>query len=99
MDDLNGADVARKLTILSRMLGGPLLDVVLPHGYRSVDTRSLVPSELTDVVDGTEFMRRLPEFDAPIARLREDAAREGCVLRYVGVIDVESKIVRASLEK
>ena len=98
MDDLNGADVARKLTILSRMINPSML-VLLPHGYKSVDTQSLIPQELESVSDGDTFMQRLPQFDARIAQLREDAAREGSVLRYVGVIDVEKKIIQAGLEK
>ncbi|KAG6337003.1 hypothetical protein ID866_2104 [Astraeus odoratus] len=98
MDDLNGADVARKLTILSRMIN-PSLRALLPHGYKSVDTQSLVPAELQSVSDGDTFMQRLPSFDSQIARLREEAAKEGCVLRYVGVIDVENRVVKAGLEK
>ncbi|KAL4071449.1 homoserine dehydrogenase-domain-containing protein [Scleroderma yunnanense] len=98
MDDLNGADVARKLTILSRMINPSML-ALLPHGYKSVDTQSLIPPELEFVSDGDTFMQRLPAFDERIALLREEAAREGSVLRYVGVIDVEKKIVKAGLEK
>lgn len=98
MDDLNGADVARKLAILSRMIHPSML-ALLPHGYKSVDTQSLIPPELASVSDGDTFMQRLPDFDARIAQLREEAAREGSVLRYVGVIDVEQKIIKAGLEK
>lgn len=98
MDDLNGADVARKLTILSRMINPSML-ALLPHGYKSVDTQSLIPPELASASDGDAFMQRLPDFDARIAQLREEAAREGSVLRYVGVIDVEKKIIKAGLEK
>jgi len=98
MDDLNGADVARKLTILSRMIHPSML-ALLPHGYKSVDTQSLIPPELASVSDGDTFMQRLPDFDTRIAQLREEAAREGRVLRYVGVIDVEQKIFKAGLEK
>ncbi|KAF9239778.1 homoserine dehydrogenase-domain-containing protein [Melanogaster broomeanus] len=84
-DDLNGADVARKLTILSRMIPG-LLDL-LPKGHEDVKPTSLVPQALRGV-DAQEFMRRLPEFDSDIARKRDEAARRGNVLRYVGVIEV-----------
>ncbi|KAI6019804.1 homoserine dehydrogenase-domain-containing protein [Pisolithus orientalis] len=98
MDDLNGADVARKLTILSRMVDPSML-ALLPHGYKSVDTQSLIPLELESVKDGDTFIRCLPGFDAEIAKKREEAAIEGCVLRYVGIIDVEKKVVKAGLEK
>jgi homoserine dehydrogenase len=84
-DDLNGADVARKLTILSRMLPG-LLER-LPNGHVDVQPTSLVPEALRDA-NAQEFMQRLPEFDEDIARKRDEAARRGNVLRYVGVIEV-----------
>lgn len=95
-DDLNGADVARKLTILSRLI--PELAEALPEGYRSVDTKSLVPDDLTSVSSGDEFVKRLPAFDAEFDRLRSTAHAEGNVLRYVGVIDVAQLRIKASLE-
>jgi homoserine dehydrogenase len=96
-DDLNGADVARKLTILSRAI--PTLRTALPAGYKSVHTTSLVPGELEGVATGDEFIQRLPAFDAHFDVMRGEAAAEGKVLRYVGVVDVESGEIRASLEK
>ncbi|KAG8745241.1 hypothetical protein FRC12_014620 [Ceratobasidium sp. 428] len=96
-DDLNGADVARKLTILSRMI--PELASALPQGYKSVSITSLVPDALKDVSSGDEFIARLPEFDAQQARLRDEAAKEGKVLRYAGVVDVKSGTIKAALEK
>ncbi|CCA75991.1 probable HOM6-homoserine dehydrogenase [Serendipita indica DSM 11827] len=96
-DDLNGADVARKLTILSRMI--PSLKSHLPEGYKSVSITSLVPDKLASVKSGDEFVTRLPEFDAEFEKLREEAQKEGKVLRYVGVIDVQAKVVKAALEK
>ncbi|TFY80082.1 hypothetical protein EWM64_g3933 [Hericium alpestre] len=53
-DDLNGADVARKLTILSRLI--PSLRSALPDGYKSVTTTSLVPEALKAVATGDEFI-------------------------------------------
>ncbi|KIJ25512.1 hypothetical protein M422DRAFT_193428 [Sphaerobolus stellatus SS14] len=96
-DDLSGNDVARKLTILSRHI--PSLLHLLPHGYTSVDVRSLVPEGLEDVVSGDEFLEKLPAFDEQYDKLRAEAFKEGKVLRFVGIIDVANKIVRASLEK
>ncbi|QRV90634.1 aspartate kinase [Ceratobasidium sp. AG-Ba] len=96
-DDLNGADVARKLTILSRMI--PELESALPEGYKSVSITSLVPDELASVSSGDEFITRLPEFDAQQANLRDTAAKEGKVLRYAGVVDVKSGTIKAALEK
>ena len=44
-------------------------------------------------------MKRLPEFDARYEKLKEEAKAEGKVLRYAGVVDVQSKTVKAALEK
>jgi len=96
-DDLNGADVARKLTILSRYI--PSLRYALPEGYQSVNTKSLVPTELENIDTGDEFMRRLPEFDGHFNKMRADAAKENKVLRFAGVIDVASGTIKADLEK
>jgi homoserine dehydrogenase len=96
-DDLNGADVARKLTILSRLI--PSLNKHLPEGYQSVSITSLVPSELASITSGDEFVAGLPKFDDRYEQLRESAKEEGKVLRYVGVIDVQQGVVKAALEK
>ncbi|KAH7905219.1 homoserine dehydrogenase-domain-containing protein [Hygrophoropsis aurantiaca] len=96
-DDLNGADVARKLTILSRLI--PSLRHLLPHGFVSVQTASLIPPALESISTGDEFVKRLPEFDAEFDRLRESADKEGCVLRFVGVVDATSGVVKAELAK
>jgi homoserine dehydrogenase len=102
-DDLNGADVARKLTILARAIpemkdeqgNFPLL-----HGYQSVETTSLIQQAPASAIsNGNEFMKWLPERDAHFAQMREQAAKEGSVLRYVGVVDVKNKIVKAELAK
>jgi len=96
-DDLNGADVARKLTILSRTI--PAMRTALPSGYKSVQTASLVPSELQNITSGDEFIKRLPEFDARFDNMRKEASAEGKVLRYVGVIDATTGEIKAALEK
>lgn len=76
----------------------PELRDLLPDGYVSVRPTSLVPEPLRDA-DAATFMQRLPEFDADIAAKRDDAARRGNVLRYVGVIDVERRTVEAKLDE
>ncbi|TBU39878.1 aspartate kinase homoserine dehydrogenase [Dichomitus squalens] len=96
-DDLNGADVARKLTILSRLI--PSLRSALPDGYQFVSTKSLIPPALEGIESGDEFIRRLPEFDAQFDQLRADAIKEGKVLRYAGVVDVQNGVIKADLEK
>ncbi|KAI9509317.1 aspartate kinase homoserine dehydrogenase [Russula earlei] len=114
-DDLNGADVARKLTILTRLLSNPNPDHIpqpplLPDGYASVPTLSLIPPtlSLSSVPTGDAFLDALQAHDAHFGALRAEAARQGqggrgAVLRYVGVIDVNpengSASVKASLEQ
>lgn len=95
-DDLSGSDVARKLAILSRLV--PELKQQLPEGYLSVPTHSLTPAPLAEVQSGDEYVQRLPEFDADYDKLNRQAFDQGSVLRYVGVIDVKTKQINASLE-
>jgi homoserine dehydrogenase len=104
-DDLNGADVARKLTILTRLLSTQTQSI-LPKGYASVPTVSLIPPTLTvsSTQTGDEFLQTLKAHDTHFGALRAEAAVAGAVLRYVGVIDVDpsrngSITVKASLER
>jgi homoserine dehydrogenase len=96
-DDLSGSDVSRKLTILSRLI--PQLQDSLPKGFESVSTHDLTPEPLRDIKDGQEYVDKLPQFDADFDKLNKEAQASNSVLRYVGVIDVEKKEIKASLEK
>lgn len=82
-DDLSGMDVARKVTILGREAG-------LKLEVSDVPIMSLVPDALVSGCSPDEFMQRLPEFDADMAKRAKDAAEQGMLLRYVGVVDCES---------
>jgi aspartokinase/homoserine dehydrogenase 1 len=89
-DDLSGTDVARKAVILAREagLGLELADIAV---------ESLVPPALKDAsVD--EFLKRLPDFDAPMAERVVGAKRAGQVLRYVAAIDVRAGTAKVGLE-
>jgi homoserine dehydrogenase len=44
-------------------------------------------------------MERLEEGDEEMSQLREEARKEGKVVRFVGMIDVKSGKVEAKLEK
>jgi aspartokinase/homoserine dehydrogenase 1 len=78
-DDLSGMDVARKLIILGREMG-------LPLEMQDVAVESLVPAALVDCsID--EFLERLPQYDAAMAKRFEAAKAKGRVLRYVGRLD------------
>ena len=99
---MSGSDVARKLTILARVI--PSLQSTLPltQGFKSVPTTTLIPealSSLTSPESADEFTDRLVEFDGESDTLRADALKEGSVLRYVGVIDVKEGVIKADLQK
>jgi aspartokinase/homoserine dehydrogenase 1 len=82
-DDLSGMDVARKLIILGREMG-------LTLEMSDVQVAGLVPAAL-DACSVEEFMRRLPEFDAAMAKTLAEAQAQGQVLRYVGRVDADGK--------
>jgi homoserine dehydrogenase len=92
-DDLNGLDVARKLTILARLVG---LQIESPTSF---PVQSLIPKELESVASGDEFLQRLPEFDTQMEETKVAAEKEGKVVRFVGSIDVAKKDVKVGLEK
>jgi homoserine dehydrogenase len=92
-DDLNGLDVARKLTILARLAG---LKVESPTSF---PVQSLIPKELESCSSGDEFLQRLPEFDGQMDQLKQDAEKEGKVIRFVGSVDVPNNKVKVGLEK
>ncbi|KAI6379417.1 hypothetical protein MCOR25_002001 [Pyricularia grisea] len=92
-DDLNGLDVARKLTILARLAG---LEVESPTSF---PVQSLIPKALESAASGDEFLQKLPEFDGEMEEVKAAAEKEGKVVRFVGSIDVASKQVKVGLEK
>ncbi|KAI9896642.1 hypothetical protein N3K66_008814 [Trichothecium roseum] len=92
-DDLNGLDVARKLTILARLAGLPV------ESPTSFPVQSLIPSELESCSSGDEFLEKLPAFDQQMEETKAQAEKEGKVVRFVGSIDVGSKSVKVGLEK
>lgn len=91
-DDLNGLDVARKLTILARLVG---LHIESPASF---PVQSLIPKELESVASGEEFLEKLHEFDAQMDEIKTSAEKEGKVVRFVGSIDVAKKEVKVGLQ-
>jgi homoserine dehydrogenase len=91
-DDLNGLDVARKLTILARLAGLP---VEAPTAF---PVQSLIPQALETVASGDEFLERLHEFDSEMEGTKEAAQAQGKVVRFVGSIDMATKAVKVGLE-
>ena len=95
-DDLNGMDVARKLTILARIAG---LEV---QGPESFPIESLIPAGLAHLPSTPEgiqqFIADLPKFDSLMSDIRDEAERMGKVVRYVGSVDTGKKRVGVGLE-
>lgn len=92
-DDLNGLDVARKLTILARLAG---LKVESPTSF---PVQSLIPKELESCSSGDEFLEKLPQYDDQMEKLKAEAEKEGKVIRFVGSVDVPNNKVKVGLEK
>ncbi|XP_031488783.1 bifunctional aspartokinase/homoserine dehydrogenase 1, chloroplastic-like [Nymphaea colorata] len=91
-DDLSGMDVARKVIILARESG-------LKLELSDIPVQSLVPEPLTKCSSAEEFMQQLNKYDGEIAKQRIEAANNGEVLRYVGVVDVVNNKGSVSLKR
>ncbi|KAH3663760.1 hypothetical protein OGAPHI_005162 [Ogataea philodendri] len=92
-DDLNGLDVARKVTILARIAG---LQVESPTSF---SVQSLIPKQLESVESADEYLQKLPDFDHEMEKLKSEAAQEGKVLRFIGKVDVASKKTSVEIAK
>ncbi|KAK1316043.1 hypothetical protein QJS10_CPA05g00626 [Acorus calamus] len=81
-DDLSGMDVARKALILARLLGSQL-------DLGDIKVESLYPDEMGSTAMSTEdFLQDgLASLDVGIAERIKVAASNGCVLRYVCVVE------------
>jgi homoserine dehydrogenase len=94
-DDLNGMDVARKLTILARTIG---MEIDGPPSSSIFPIQSLIPDALKSARSGDEFMAGLPTHDDEFDEKRAAAKKDGNVLRYVGSIDVVRKDIKVGLQ-
>jgi homoserine dehydrogenase len=92
-DDLNGLDVARKVTILARLSGAQV------ESPTSFPVQSLIPKDLESVQSAAEFMEKLPNYDYELQELKDNAAAENKVLRFVGKVDMKNNIVSVGVEK
>ncbi|KAK9468561.1 homoserine dehydrogenase-domain-containing protein [Lipomyces arxii] len=93
-EDLNGLDVARKLTILARLAGLQVKNAT------SFPVQSLIPRALESVESVSEFLDKLPHYDSETAALKASAKDEGKVLRFVGKIDLNADTkVKVGIEK
>ncbi|GMM54669.1 homoserine dehydrogenase [Maudiozyma humilis] len=92
-DDLNGLDVARKVTIVARIAGLPV------ENPQSFPVQSLIPQPLETVETAAEFLEKLPAYDVDLTKLKEEAAKEQKVLRFIGKVDVKTNKVSVGIEK
>ena len=60
--------------------------------------KSLLPSAFESLSSGDGFKARLSQYYGEYDKLRSEASTEGKVPRYVGVIDVEGRLIIASQE-
>jgi len=94
-DDLNGLDVARKVTIVSRLAG-----YKVKNASSSFPVESLIPKPLESVSSAAEYIQRLPDFDGELDKLRKEAEAENKVLRFVGSADLSgTPDVKVSIQK
>jgi homoserine dehydrogenase len=91
-DDLNGMDVARKLTILARLVGLKI------EGPSSFPVQSLIPKELEDAGSADEFMAQLPSHDKDMEKYKDEARAANKLVRYIGSIDAASGAVKVGLQ-
>ncbi|KAL5603970.1 hypothetical protein FOVSG1_006720 [Fusarium oxysporum f. sp. vasinfectum] len=91
-DDLNGLDVARKITILGRLAGLPI------QSPTSFPVENLIPAELQGIDSVSKFFQRLPEFDERMEQHKVAAAKAGKVVRFIGSVDVASGQAKVGLE-
>lgn len=91
-DDLNGLDVARKITILVWLAGLPIKSAT------AFPVQRLIPEELESVNSGDDFLQRLPEFDSQMNQHKEAAEKSSKVVRFIGSVDVVPKQLRVGLE-
>ncbi len=79
-DDLSGADVRRKLLILSREAG---------YAMESVDVQveNILPQSCLEAPTAEAFLSELEKHDAHYASLKDAAAKEGRALRFVAKLE------------
>lgn len=85
-DDLSGADVRRKLLILARETG-------LETESEQIGLEQILPADCLAAPDVPAFFAALENHDAHFDRLREKAAAEGRVLRFVASLEGEKAAI------
>jgi bifunctional aspartokinase / homoserine dehydrogenase 1 len=76
-DDLSGADVRRKVIILTR-------EAEYDIESADVNLEAVLPKELMEIEGVDPFLKALPEYDGYFTDMINKAHEEGKVLRYIG---------------
>jgi aspartokinase/homoserine dehydrogenase 1 len=79
-DDLSGMDVARKLLIVAREVG-------LELELEDIEVEPVIPAGFAEGASVETLLEELKTLDAGFEKRINQAAEEGCVLRYVGRIE------------
>ncbi|MBK8425473.1 MAG: bifunctional aspartate kinase/homoserine dehydrogenase I [Lewinellaceae bacterium] len=79
-DDLSGADVRRKLLILARESG-------LPLEYNEIELEQILPDDCLQAASIDLFFEALEQSDGHFEAMRQAAAADGRVLRFVAKLE------------
>ena len=79
-DDLSGKDFIRKVMILARDAGYPIEE-------KDVEFDSILPENCIKAASVAEFYQELKNSDSYFDELKNKAARENKVLRYIGKLE------------
>ncbi len=89
-DDLNGSDVARKILILSRLMGSK-------KHLNDIDVQPLVNMKMEEVSTVSLFFENLKNYDNLFDEMRKNAHNDNCTLKYIASYENEKYTV--SLQK
>lgn len=79
-EDLCGADVRRKIIILTRESGYDIESA-------DVNLKAVLPDDLMEAPDVSSFLTNLPSIDQTMAEKAAEAAQKSEVLRYIGTME------------
>jgi len=79
-DDLNGMDVARKILILAREAGEEL-------EFNDIEVENILPPSCSKAKTVEDFFAELEKNNAVFAKRRDDAAKQGKVLRFIAKLE------------